>query len=67
MKTNPLFLLCFIITLFSCKENKEMMFLRDTDYFDPSIRINDTIDNIVTYELHERYFVYGYNINVLSH
>lgn len=63
MKTNPLFFIFFIILSFSCKENKELMFLRDKDYMEPSIRIRDTINNSLTYGLYERYFVYGYNYN----
>ena len=58
------FLFLFLIfAIFSCKEVKDLNFVRDQRFCEPKLRINDTIDGEILYSLHERYFVFGYNNN----
>lgn len=56
-------ILFLIFAIFACKETKDLNFVRDQRFFEPKLRINDTIDGEILYSLHERYFVFGYNKN----
>ena len=56
-----IFHLIFIIS--SCKEESKLDLVRDTMFFEPKLRTNDTINGEILFSLHERYFVFGYNNN----
>ncbi len=37
--------------------------VRDSDYFEPPLRIDERVKDRICFSLHERYFVFGYNKN----
>jgi hypothetical protein len=55
--------LLIIILVFSCTQNKELQIIRDSGYDVLTPHLKERINNITTFGLYERYFVFGYNNN----
>ncbi len=56
-------ILLTLFLIFSCTENTELLLVRDSRFFEPPLRIKDTLKEHYIYSFHERYFVFGYNMN----
>lgn len=66
MKFIKVIVLLFIITFYSCKENTELRFVKDPQYFNPAYRLTDPVGRKLVFSFHARYCVYGYNHNKLK-
>lgn len=61
MVLKSFFLICL---LYSCKEATELKIVRDNDFFTKALRNDKIINGKLYYDLHERYFVFGYHKNI---
>ncbi len=64
----PLFnvILLALVVTYSCRENRELKFVRDTYHYQPSYKLTDTVGSKFVFSFYSRYFVYGYNYNKLN-
>lgn len=53
-----------ICLLYSCKEANELKIVRDNDFFTKPLSNDKIINGKLYYDLHERYFVFGYHKNI---
>lgn len=57
------FSILLLVMLSSCMGQDELLFVRDTRYFEPQFRQDTLRYNKELYSLHRRYFVFGYSNN----
>lgn len=47
----------------SCNSDKSLLFVKDSRFFIPPLRVDRSINGNLTYRLYERYFVFNYSQN----
>ncbi|MBK6667728.1 MAG: hypothetical protein IPG48_16685 [Saprospiraceae bacterium] len=64
----PLFnvILLALVVTYSCRENRELKFVRDSNYYIPAYRLTDTVSDKFVFSFYSRYYVFGYHYNKLN-
>ncbi|MBK7807381.1 MAG: hypothetical protein IPJ51_13895 [Saprospiraceae bacterium] len=63
MKFISVLILISIFSIYSCKENYKLEFVKDPTYFNPAYRLTDTVGRKLAFSFHARYFVFGFHHN----